>query len=113
MGTIKKVTVTKIDDMNQLPFHQGETVKFGIDGEWYEIDLNKRNAISFRNYLGRYVSAARSTRTTHTAAPRQRVAPSQAVKIRAWASSAGVWDKKAGRLPHHVIDKFFAENPEG
>jgi hypothetical protein len=36
-----------------------ETVKFGLDGTSYEIDLSKRNAASLRKTFDRYVRAAR------------------------------------------------------
>jgi hypothetical protein len=37
-----------------------ETVKFGLDGKFYEVDLNKKNAAALRKALKPYVDAGRS-----------------------------------------------------
>jgi len=35
------------------------TVTFGIDGTWYEIDLNAKNADEFRQLVATYVDSGR------------------------------------------------------
>jgi hypothetical protein len=42
----QKVTVTLEDDLDGGP--AAETVRFGLDGAEYEIDLSKKNAAAFR-----------------------------------------------------------------
>ena len=37
-----------------------ETVRFGLDGKAYEIDLNKKNAAAMRRALKQYIDAGRS-----------------------------------------------------
>ena len=54
----QKVQTLFIDDL----FDGGEadgTVRFGLDGTEYEIDLNAKHAQQMRDALARYVSAAR------------------------------------------------------
>jgi len=58
-----------------------ETVRFGLDGIGYELDLSAANAVMLRAVLGRYVDAARrvqdgAARRTRTAGvPAVRAAP--------------------------------------
>jgi hypothetical protein len=61
-----------------------ETVRFGIDGQAYEIDLSGQDAKALRNTLAPYISAARRvSRTRRPPAPRQSsTAPPSLAKIR-------------------------------
>jgi hypothetical protein len=45
----QKITVTLQDDLDGGPADQ--TVRFGLDGAEYEIDLSARNATAFREQL--------------------------------------------------------------
>ncbi len=56
-----RTITTLIDDLDgsDIPRGLGETVRFGIDGENYEIDLNDDNAAALRETLSAYVEAAR------------------------------------------------------
>lgn len=53
----QRVTVALVDDLEGGPAH--ETVRFGIGGSEYEIDLNKRNAARFRDEVAPYIAYAR------------------------------------------------------
>ena len=46
-----------IDNTGQL--EASETVRFGVDGRAYEIDLPARRASELRSMVGRYIRAAR------------------------------------------------------
>ena len=50
-----KVTVELEDDLDGGP--ADETVRFGIGGSEYEIDLNKKNARAFRKQLAPFIEA--------------------------------------------------------
>ncbi len=52
-----KVTVELEDDLDGGP--AAETVRFGIGGSEYEIDLNKKNARTFRKQLAPFIEHAR------------------------------------------------------
>ena len=53
----QKVTVTLEDDLDGGP--AAETVRFGLGGAEYEIDLSKKNATAFRRKLAPYIEHAR------------------------------------------------------
>ena len=53
----QKITVVLEDDLDGGPAN--ETVRFGIDGTEYEIDLGTANATAFRAQLAPYIAHAR------------------------------------------------------
>jgi len=56
-----RITTTLVDDLDgtDIPRGLGETVRFGVDGRDYEIDLTDENASALRRSLDAYVAAAR------------------------------------------------------
>jgi len=50
----QKITVTLQDDLDGGPADQ--TVRFGLDGAEYEIDLSASNATAFRERLAPYTA---------------------------------------------------------
>lgn len=83
-----------------------ETIRFGLDGDMYEIDLNKKNATKLRRALEEYVRHARKVRPRRrsrgqTAARRRRSA-----EIRAWAKRAGIEVSDRGRIPSDVVARY-------
>jgi hypothetical protein len=106
-----KVQTLFIDDLDGSEAE--DTVRFGLDGTEYEIDLNAGNAQALRTALARYVEAAR--RSTGTAArrparSRKPVArgPGNSTEVRDWAKSQGIDVKDRGRIPAELIVKFKA-----
>src|SRR5712691_10130810 len=104
----QKVTVALEDDLDGGP--ADETVRFGVGGTEYEIDLNKKNARAFRKQLAAFVKHARRARRGSSAAG-QRVAPhpvsaaaisGRGRKNRASRSAA------AGRIPASVVEQYEA-----
>jgi hypothetical protein len=73
-----KVVVTLEDDLDGGPAE--ETVRFGIGGTEYEIDLSKKNARAFRKQLAPFIEHARraSRRSARTAPGRARASEIQA-----------------------------------
>ena len=68
-----------------------ETVTFGIDGTWYEIDLNSKNAATFRQVLVMYVEAGRRIgNLPGDDGPRVRSTDNNAKVVRDWASAQGL-----------------------
>ena len=100
-----KVTVTLEDDLDGGP--ADETVRFGIGGADYEIDLNKKNARAFRKQLAPFVEharrAGRGQRRSRTSSSRQRSG-----EIRAWAKEQGIAVSDRGRVPASVVDQYEA-----
>ena len=92
-----------------------ETVKFGLDGALYEIDLSKENAAKLRDSFAVYISGARkagrggvviggrSASRGSAAADRE-----QNKAIRAWAKRKGKTISGRGRIPQGIVDEYHA-----
>jgi hypothetical protein len=92
-----------------------ETVKFGLDGVDYEIDLSEKNATALRESVARFVAAGRrvgrstgkpvSTRGRGAAATDRE----QNKAIREWAKRKGITISERGRISQDVVDQYHAE----
>jgi hypothetical protein len=58
---VRRIEVRLTDDLNGTGIRpgRGETVRFGLDGTSYEIDLTTKNASALRKALQPYVNAGR------------------------------------------------------
>jgi hypothetical protein len=105
-GMASKVIVTLEDDLDGGPAQ--ETVRFGVGGAEYEIDLSKKNARAFRKQLAPYLEharrAGRGRRRPSGAAPGRE----RAGDIRAWASQQGITVSGRGRIPASVVAQYDA-----
>jgi hypothetical protein len=107
VGMATKITVALEDDLDGGP--ADETVRFGLGGSEYEIDLNKKNARAFRKQLAPFVEHARRagsrqrSRSVRTASSRQRSGG-----IRAWAKDKGIPVSARGRIPAGVVEQYEA-----
>jgi hypothetical protein len=108
----QKVQTLLIDDLDG-----GEaegTVRFGLDGTEYEIDLNAQHAEELRKALARYVSAGRRSPGSAVRRPGRsgRRAASggepNPTAVREWAKSQGIDVKDRGRVPAELVVKFKA-----
>ena len=103
----QKVTVALEDDLDGGP--ADETMRFGLDGAEYEIDLSKKNAAAFRRQLAPFTGHARTAgraqrdRPGRTASSRERSGD-----IRAWAKNQGIAVSDRGRIPASVIEQYEA-----
>lgn len=112
----RKTVYQLIDDLDgtQIPDGKGETVKFGLDGVEYEIDLGAGNAAKLREALSSYVNSARRSggrqqRGTRTLLPT--AGPKRDLKaIRKWAIATGRNVADRGRIPQEIIDAYDAAN---
>jgi len=103
----QQVTVALVDDLDGSP--AAETVRFGLGGAGYEIDLSAENARAFRTQLAPFTAHARRAgqgpagRAARTAAGRRR-----AGEIRAWAEDRGIAVSERGRIPASVLEQYQA-----
>jgi hypothetical protein len=103
----QQVTFALEDDLEGGPADQ--TVRFGLGGMDYEIDLSSKNAVAFRNQLAPFIERARKAgrgqprRPVRTAASRQRSG-----NIRAWAKDHGMAVNERGRIPDSVVQQYQA-----
>ena len=81
------------------------TVRFGLDGADYEIDLSQAHREELRRTLASYVAHARKISTRRPRGYRA----SSAVdthKVREWAKEQGIEIKERGRVPAGIVDKY-------
>jgi hypothetical protein len=106
----QKVQTLFIDDLDGS-VAEG-TVRFGLDGAEYEIDLNTENATALRNALAAYVSAARrvgsSARKPARSGRRGSIDGLNPTEVREWAKAQGIDVKDRGRVPADLVVKFKA-----
>ncbi len=91
------------------------TVRFGLDGTEYEIDLNTKHADALRKSLARYIEVARKSRGSRRPSRSQRRASGNGVdntEVRAWARSQGIDVKERGRIPAELVVKFKAASAD-
>jgi hypothetical protein len=99
----QKVQTLFIDDLDGSTAEG--TVRFGLDGADYEIDLNARHAQALRDALARYVHAAR-----RPARGGRRASPIgvDRTEVRHWARAQGIEVKNRGRVPAELVAQFKA-----
>lgn len=86
------------------------TVRFGLDGTDYEIDLSTTHNEELRKTLATYVVHARKVGgvTRRTARGRRGADAIDTHKVREWAKAQGIDIKERGRVPADVVEKYKA-----
>jgi hypothetical protein len=108
----QKRTVELQDDLDGGP--ADETVRFGVDGAEYEIDLSTKNAAAFRRKLAPFTGHAREAGRGQRRRPARTVASrDRSGSIRAWAKQAGVAVSARGRAPASVAEQYQAATTKG
>jgi Lsr2 len=111
-GGMARETVTRlVDDLDGGVAH--ETVRFGLDGQQYEIDLSSKNAKKLRNELAIFVEHG-SRVSARGASPARRggrsspqvAHPDQNRAIREWAVAKGYDIAPRGRIKQEIVDAF-------
>ena len=106
----QKIQTLFIDDIDGSEAEG--TIRFGLDGTEYEIDLNAEHAQALRDVLARYVYAARRPRGgARRPARGGRQASAGGVdstEVREWAKAQGIDVKDRGRVPAELVVKFKA-----
>ena len=104
----QKIQTLFIDDLDGSAAEG--TLRFGLDGTEYEIDLNEKHAEALREALARYVSAARrvsgaARRPARTGRRAPATGPNT-TEVREWAKAQGIEVKDRGRVPADLVVKF-------
>jgi hypothetical protein len=86
------------------------TIRFGLDGADYEIDLNAENSEELRRALATYVAHARRVggQARRVARGRRGATGIDTAKVREWAKDNGYAIKNRGRVPADVLVKYQA-----
>jgi hypothetical protein len=111
----RQIQVRLVDDIDGSV--ADETLKFGMDGTNYEIDVTAKHAEELRASLAKFVLSARrvgrggvatTTRRTRVLQPaRSDRAQNQA--IREWAKRKKIQLSDRGRIPASVVEQYEAQ----
>ncbi|MBO0985022.1 Lsr2 family protein [Rathayibacter sp. SD072] len=106
--------VTLVDDIDGTPLDSdGGTIRFGIDGANYEIDLSAKNTQKLHDALEDFVTNARRVRGnggTATSSTAKKGDPQRLKAIREWANANGHTVSSRGRIPTEIQDAYDAAN---
>jgi nucleoid-associated protein Lsr2 len=107
----QKIQTLFIDDLDGSDAEG--TVRFGLDGAEYEIDLNAGHTKELRDALDRFVGAARrvdagARRPARGGRSRGPVSGPNPTEVREWAKAQGIEVKDRGRVPADLVVKFKA-----
>lgn len=105
----QSITVVLTDDIDGS--EATETVRFAIDGVWYEIDLNPANAEKIREVLGEWTAKARRTgagpsRPVERAVRIRPETNPRNAAVRRWAAENSIEVQTHGRIPAEVMDMY-------
>ena len=102
----QKITVELQDDLDGGP--ADETVRFGVDGAEYEIDLSKKNAAAFRKKLAPFIDHARKAGRGQRRRLGRPGSRERSGDIRAWAKDQDIAVSARGRIPASVVEQYHA-----
>src|SRR6201995_3785339 len=104
----QKIQTVFVDDLDGSEAEG--TVRFGLDGIEYEIDLNAEHAKELRNALARYAAAGRraGAGTRRPARSGRKAQPDalNTTEVREWAKAQGIDVKDRGRIPAALVVQF-------
>ena len=104
-----KIQTLFIDDLDGSEAEG--TVRFGLDGTEYEIDLNAGHAQALRDALSRYVQAARRAgggARRPARGGRRAAGGVDSTEVREWAKAQDIEVKDRGRVPAELVARFKA-----
>jgi hypothetical protein len=112
-GVAQKITVTLEDDLDGSPADR--TMRFGLDGAEYEIDVSQKNADNLRIALAPFIDHARRLTSGGPARRGGRGEPARqrSASIRAWAREHGIAVNERGRIPANVVEQYEAAGRSG
>jgi hypothetical protein len=102
-----KIAVALEDDLTGGPADQ--TVRFGLGGVEYEIDLSAKNATALRKEVTPFVEHARKAgRSPRRGSSQTSSARERSGNIRAWARDNGIAVSDRGRISASVTEQYNA-----
>ncbi len=103
----QKIQTLFIDDLDGSEAEG--TVRFGLDGTEYEIDLSAAHRESLHQALEPFIARARKaggTRRSPRAGRRAAAGGLNTTEVREWAKAQGIDVKERGRIPADVIARY-------
>ncbi|MDD7834488.1 MULTISPECIES: histone-like nucleoid-structuring protein Lsr2 [Paenarthrobacter] len=104
----QKVKIILVDDLDEGS--ADETVRFGLDGVSYEMDLSTANAASLRKALEPYVAKARKTSGRATRGRATAARNQDSAQIRQWARDNGYTVNSRGRIQAEIQEAYQKAN---
>ncbi len=109
----QRIQVTLVCDLHGDETRAAETVRFGVDGTTYEIDLCREHAGQLRESFAGYVgvarrAAGRSSSSGGGGRRRRNRGSGEAAAIREWARERGLPVPERGRIPADLAEKYAA-----
>ena len=105
MHMAQKIQAFLVDDIDGSQADVA-TVRFGLDGTSYEIDLSASHAGDLRAALQPFVDRARRADGTGSRRVRSASAGERNAEIRAWAAERGYKLNERGRIPAAVVADY-------
>ena len=114
----RKTRIVLEDDLtgDVLEEGRGETLRFGLDGQSYEIDLSGDNARELREALKKYTQVGRKVSDSgrgrgggrRVGAERRTSRQDTTAAIREWAQAQGHQVSERGRIPNEIVAAYEA-----
>lgn len=106
----QRVNIVLVDDLDGG--NAEETVRFGLDGSNYEIDLSSAHAKDLRSALEPFVAVARksASRGPRAGKPGTPNRNNDVAQIRQWARENGYTVSERGRIQADIVDAYRKAN---
>jgi len=102
----QKIQTVFVDDLDGSEAEG--TVRFGLDGSEYEIDLSQAHKDELAAAVGPYIAVARKVTAARRPGRTARPARHDQSEVRAWAREQGLKVSDRGRIPADVLAKYEA-----
>ena len=102
----QRTQVLYVDDIDGS--EAAGTVRFGLGGTDYEIDLSQQHADQLTAAITPFIAAARKVPTTRRPARGARAVRHDQSDVRVWARGEGLKISDRGRIPADVLAKYEA-----
>lgn len=108
MAVAQRTQIMYIDDIDGSP--ADGTVRFGLDGAAYEIDLSKKHADELARVIRPYIDVARKVPAARRSAQGARPVRRSQSDVRAWARAQGLKVSDRGRIPADLLARYESEH---
>ena len=102
----QRTQILYVDDIDGS--EAASTVRFGLGGTDYEIDLSQEHADQLTKAVAPFIDAARKVSSSRRPARGARPARHDQSDVRAWARAQGLQVSDRGRIPADVLAKYEA-----
>ena len=111
----QRVQIQQFDDLTGQVRDDIESIKFGLDGKHYVIDLGPDTGEKFRALLAPYIDKAARDPEPHKKPAKSggKKADPKLARVREWARAEGYEVSERGLVAKNIIDAYDMVHPEG